>query len=77
MTVVSIPVMEIDGRPFSKNFLIEHNSNLIICSHKDHTLITLHFSGKSVTMEAEFLQNAIQDCSQSQWDDHATRAARL
>jgi hypothetical protein len=78
MTVVSIPIMEVDGVRSSKTLLAEHNnSNLQICSHEDQTLVTLDFLGKAVTVEARFLQSAIQDCSPSQWNDHATRSARL
>ena len=75
MTVLSIPIREVGGVPFSKTFPVEHNSNLQICSHKDQTLVTLRFLRQAITVEARSLQAAIQDCSQSQWDDHATRAA--
>jgi hypothetical protein len=77
MTVVSIPIREVDGVPFSKTFLVEHTSNLQICSHQDQALVTLHFLSQTITVEARSLQAAIQDCSQSKWDNHAIRAARV
>ena len=77
MTVASILIREIDGISSNKTLVVERNSHLQICSHKDQTLVTLHFLGKAITIEARALQSAIQDCSQNQWNDHAARAARV
>ena len=69
MTVVFIPIREVDG--------VRSSETVQVCSDKDQTLVNLSILGRTVTLEASTLQAAIQDCSQSQWDDHATRAARL
>jgi hypothetical protein len=69
MTVVFIPIRKVDGVPSSEA--------IQICSDKDQTLVTLSILGRTVTLEASALQAAIQDCSQSKWDNHATRAARV
>jgi hypothetical protein len=57
MTVVPIPIREIDG---TKTLLAEHNSNLQICSHKDQTLVTLYFLNRTLTVESGRLQAALQ-----------------
>ena len=77
MTVASIPIREIDGVSSNKTLMVEHNSHLQICSHKDQTLVTLHFLGKAITVEATSLQAAIHDCFQGRWDDRATMAVRV
>jgi hypothetical protein len=61
MTIISIPVREVDGVPSSKTLLAEHNSALQVISHKDQTLVTLRFLSRIVTVEASALQAAIQN----------------
>jgi hypothetical protein len=75
MTIISVPIKEVDGVPSNKDFFA-NGLGFQVCSHEDKTLVTLRFLRQTITVEASALQAAIRDCSPSQWDDHVTRSVR-
>jgi hypothetical protein len=55
MTLVSVPLKEVDGVPVSRTFL-DDNPSLKVGSHDNQTLVTLRFFNKTFTVEAKALR---------------------
>jgi hypothetical protein len=58
MTVVSIPVREVNGVPVSGSPL--RYPSLKVCSHDDQTLLTLCFQDEVIVIEGSRLGDAIR-----------------
>jgi hypothetical protein len=61
MTVVCVPVVEVDGQPIQQGlFRVEDKAGFQVHSHRSDRLVVLRFLGRSISLNAEMLQEAIR-----------------
>ncbi len=59
MTVVPLPILEVEGKKPDKP-LFETDLHLLVISHQDENFISLRLLNTMVTVNAKSLQSAIQ-----------------
>jgi len=62
MKVVSVPLTEVDGRAVQKELFFAHEqASFQVYIHRRSGIVTLRFLNRSVSMDAELLQDAIRN----------------
>jgi len=66
MTVVPLPILEVEGKKPERRWLNERFTDLQVISHYNENLISLRLLNTTVTVDARKLQAAIQNVIESQ-----------
>jgi len=67
MTIISVPIKEVDGLEQSNKDFFASGFSFQVCSHKDRNLVSLRFLNTTITLEASKLQSAIQSISEDRY----------